>query len=381
MRILHLIDYRPPAESRHRRASGGDEAVLACAALAARTPEHSHSLCVIGGSWTESRAAACGFPTTDRVHVPFHEAARAARGLRSLIADRGRPDAAVCWSTATAGVAMRVLQAGTRIVAVPFNAPPPTSDGAPHDAFLIAAAEMSGGVEQVYVAAPLRSHRSWGEEVHIGDATPALAPPPHPWTRDALRASAGIDPGAVVVVLLSPGGCADAHRFVFVTSLCAAAGADVVALVPRQSLQRARALRLHRLYGRPRRLIVSDLALPELLAAADLAVCGDPFIGASAVAIAAAHRAGVPVLAPDTCAPPALYTPEAADACIAHSSTAAEIARRLVPLVLDVPARRVLGDGLASLEASDAPVFDLIRAAWSGAGRDVPAGVSPACAT
>ncbi len=316
MRILHLID-QPAAARGAERPTDPDAALLLCRTVVQRLPEFEHSVCLIGGSALEERAAGVGLPATDRVAPPLGLTVKAKRGLAAYLRDRGEPDVVHCWS----GTTVPLAAAATR--------------------------------------APLcmTPRGAWaGVDLRVSPAV-----------RAASRAALGVEDERPVVLLIGgEPGEADALRLVFLLGLLCVADYEGVWLMPASSARIARALRFHYGSGWRSRLVVTGRSFAEQVAGADVGV----WLGAawadsvglgpsdeSAVLIGAAMGAGVPVVAPRSPAIAGLYSEAAAGECAAFNATVAEVARKLGPLVGD-RARLAALRGITSGPHASGPSFE-----------------------
>lgn len=270
MRVLHLVDVgEDPVASRVE--CGGQGAACLCAAAIADATRDDHEVCLIGGSASERAAHRLGLTTTDRVAPPLGMAELAWPGVNALLRDRGFFDAVVCWSPASLRLAERTRAKRTpRLVVMPSGLGPLRSQ-----------LPRRAHSPVVVVADDGRRARAWASE--LGSIRPTMvAPlPVLPRTveapRERLRGKLRLRADHVAVALV--GHCCvdvDALRFVHVVNLLAAAGLDVVGVIPRGAGRLARALRAATALPRPPRLIVSDATQLEQMAACDVAVWTGP---------------------------------------------------------------------------------------------------------
>jgi hypothetical protein len=339
MRVLHLID--------GGEDSGPPGDALAACRLLMEGTRADHEVCVIGGSRLDSEAEAAGLAEWDRIGAPLGRAALATRALRRYVLDRGGADVAHAWSVETLRAARRAVPEIPR-VATPLSFPFATA----------AVAYLArGALLGVCGDAAAREWIDTGAPPARVKALAPLALPPERVGRSGLREALGLGDADVGLLLLGSPPHADALRFVFLVGLLSKAGVEVTAILPRGAAHWSRGLAFARAIGGMARIIVSDLPARQLLVAADLgAYVGGgpgptsslpPRPAAAAVALAQAVAAGVPVAAPawgaTDLAPPADW----AAACLGTNATLPELARVLLPLVVDARLRaRIASVGL-----------------------------------
>jgi hypothetical protein len=361
MRILHLIDHGVNRSS-GRAEAGGDAAMLACRSLIDHAPAHEHQVCLIGP--TSVRATARAHGLSDELHLPapMGRPILARWALRRLVADRGRPDLVQSWSPDALGLQQAAMPR-VPSAAVFFVHPDRTGN----DAALsfrpsgLGARWLARALERTsLVVLSETSKGAWKDSfaaIRSARVAPLPAAPIPAADSDGcgakigFRRDHGIADGDLVLLLLGQTSSqADAMRFMFLLDVLHVSCPGIVGLVSSGADQISRGLCFQARRRNSWRVFVSDRPLPDLLSAADLAVsCGDRFSAMSgaaapcasaAVQIGAAHRMGVPVVAPREVASPALYDHDAQEACIAFNAALPELARKLLPLHSD---RKLLG--------------------------------------
>jgi hypothetical protein len=339
MRILHLIDGGVHAR-RAWRATPTLDIELAAVALLGRRLRHEQTAFTIGPRALLERAAATGI---------------------NVLAGAPSPGAAI-------SAVERTLAAFG-----PFDALHAWGPDAVTPALAAAEAPGAGRIPVFALATPGRPDADGA--VTVIDSPPPVAPRPDAADRARLRAALGLTTATTAVLLLGDPPRADAVRFAFLLSLIAVAGIQTVGLIPASSAQVARADRLMR--SSPRvRIVVTDRPFRDLLAAADAAVFEGgghgptsslaPAPGIARWPIAAAHTAGVPVVAPAWAAPD-FYPADAAEAALSHNATIPDLARRLMPIVTDAALRSGLSASVrAHLEQAraDRRFCDAVEHAW-----------------
>jgi hypothetical protein len=308
MRILHLID-QPGTARDAQRPTDPDAALLQCGTLIRGLPQFEQSVCLIGGTWLEDRAAAAGIPAADRISQPLGITSKARAGLAAYLRDRGEPDVIHCWSGRAAEIARSIADAPVCLTPAGMGLGLPLG--------------LDGGAR--------------------------------PRTRRAL----GLRNDEVLVVLIGgEPGEADALRLNFVMSLLHVADGPAVWLVPSAAGRLARAQRFQWSSGWAR-LVTTDRPLVEQIAGADLGVwVGGPWSDAgpagpsqeAAVLISAALGAGVPVVAPRWPTVEHLYPESIAPDCLAFNAATAELARHVLSLAIDPGARRRVREALLAAE-------------------------------
>lgn len=349
-RVLHLVDQLPTAIGADRPMDP-DAALLCCAGLIRRLPEFEQSVCLVGGSRLEERAAGVGLPATDRIAPPLGLAARAIAGLRAFLQDRGEPEVVQCWSPST--LALAAAASTAPVCGVMLGQPRSPGWGA-----------SRVRVRRARLVV-FRHADAWSEVLGVHPGSIAMSPLPRadgaaaPAARVEARDRLGVSEGEVVLTIIGGApGEVDALRMVFVMGLIYEAGGRAVWVVPASSARLARSLRFHANSAWPSRMIITDRAFGEQVAGADVGFwlgapsadgSGEGPSPAGAMLISAALDAGVPVIAPRSPLTDAMYSEAAGGACLAFNSANAEIARKLLPLVLDrsrlADARRVVGAG------------------------------------
>lgn len=324
-RVLHLL--APPPTG-----PGLDGATLACAAALRRTPDHAHTVCILGAGEAETRAADLGLPTPDRIVAPLGRTALALSGLRRFVRDRGPFDAVQCWTKGIETTARRACGPTARILPLP-------------SAHVLAAA-----------AADSDSRTD----------------------RASARITLELDEHDFAVALLAdPPSAGDARQFIFLVGLLDIAGTTICGLVDARSASLPRARRFHARAQINWRLLVTRRAIPSLIAACDAAAVvarpTDTHAPPPAALIAAAHATGVPVVAATRIVQEPLYPDEARDHCAAALGSANAIAGALLRLTGDRPRLAALSDAVRRharelVERSDyARTLDL---AWRGRNHD-----------
>ena len=385
MRILHLIDHNGDRQTDGSEA-GGDAALIACRSLITQVPEYEHLVCLVGGS--DIRAIARSHGLSDAIHIvaPIGRPTLAYRSLRRIVADRGSPSLVHCWSVATLGL----LQA-----AIPHV--PCVSTLLQHPIRSIAHFEktirtigpaawwLSRSLRRTpLVVLSVESERAW-REAFENIRSVRVAPLPgadkcDAVSKEAFRDHHGIERNDLVLLLLgqSPGE-ADAMRFMFLLDLLHVSSPGIVGLVSSGAGQIARGLRFQSRRKNSWRVFVSDRPLPDLLSVADVAVCsGNRFCAmtgaaapfpSTAVHIGAAHRMGVPVVAPRSISSLALYPRDAEVACVAFNAALPELARKLLVLHNDRELlSRVTVSVTRAAEAMDGQGFaSAVQSAWQEA--------------
>lgn len=200
-------------------------------------------------------------------------------------------------------------------------------------------------------------------------------------SRDAaIRESLGLEPHDLVLLLLGAPDHGSAMRFVFLMGLLQCAKFPLKGVIPERTGDRARAGRFRRRAHKEIQIVVSARPMDQLARACDIGVWdgGGPgptsqwpaLAGDAESAIAVAHGAGLPTVAPAWAATERLY-PAAARSCAALNATVPEIARMLIPLVEDASRRRSLGDAVRAHAAEQdwAGAFArVVRDAWARLG-------------
>jgi hypothetical protein len=300
MHILHLLD---PARC-------GDEGILACRASAAAaspddpSPPQRHEFWIIGSAADERRARTLGICTSDRIHPRAR--AGAGRALRTLIRTRAVfPDIVQAWSLDALELARECFgdRDGPARVAVISHTPPAGPSSPPADERTSRAAhEVICTFDRATCAwlAPAGT-ASWGPSINLLEA-PAFPPGgPLAIERAALRNRLGLDGSDIAVaVLADPPGALDAAGAMFTAGVLHALGHRTVFLIRRGARHERRAAAYQRAHARRWGMLLCDLLLPELLAAADVALIeraaphGDsPTCGP--VALSLALSMGVPI--------------------------------------------------------------------------------------
>lgn len=385
MRILHLIDHNGAGPSDGSEA-GGDAALIACRSLVTQLPEHEHLVCLVGGS--DIRAIARSHGLSDAIHIvaPIGRPTLAYRSLRRIVADRGCPSLVQCWSVAVLSLhqaAIRDVPCAAALLQHPIRS-------SVHFEKTIrtvgpAAWWLSRSLRRTpLVVLSVESERAWHEAFENIQSV-RVAPLPGAETcdgasRETFRDHHGIEPNELVLLLLgqSPSE-ADAMRFMFLLDLLHVSSPGIVGLVSGGAGQIARGLRFQSRRKNSWRVFVSDRPMPDLLSVADVAVCsGNRFCAmtgaaapfpSTAVHIGAAHRMGVPVVAPRSIGSLTLYPRDAEVACVAFNAALPELARKLLVLHND---RELLSQVSVSVtraaEAMDGEGFaDTVQSAWQEA--------------
>jgi hypothetical protein len=201
-----------------------------------------------------------------------------------------------------------------------------------------------------------------------------------PAERGAIRRRLGLSPGEIALLMIGRGPHADGVRFVLMHGVLGIAGTRFTGVFTREAGQFARGIRYFLSAPPKNRLIVSDHAASRLLPGMDAAIFDGGGYGPSAglparpaagtMAIAAAHAAGVPVVAPSWAGDERLYPADGAGSLLAHNGAVLEIARVLTPLIADRGALAGLGrrvrEHLAS-QGPDAAFASAIDAMWARA--------------
>lgn len=329
MGVLHLVDLCPPGRGRGELPTS-DAQICAAAGVIAHTRAIGHTVCVLGGSWSERRAAACGLVTTDRIAPVLQEPPLAARTLRRFIADR----------TARPGAGFHVVQ--------------PWSERA------LRLAHAAVGPSARILDVP---------RVEAGSFTCA---PREAQARSRARERLGLGESECVVLMLAdPPHTGDSWLFQGIVGLLSVAGVETTALVPEGAARAGRAARLHARASHPARVAVSYDPLPGLLGACDVAVAAvNPATAErSRGGVALAMALGVPVVVPPSPTLAGLFDGAHATECVASSWTAPALCRVLMPLVLDAGRRDDLGRSLQQACArrdEGSAWHEMLERAWAG---------------
>ncbi len=387
MRVLHLID---SGKAGMWIAGRGDPVLRACRILHDRT-RHEHSLCVIGCAELEADARAMGLGVGARVVPPLGEPWLARRILRRVVAAGAPPDVLHCWSLATLRAARLALGDRLPRCATLLDAPELTrlpgagalAEARPaQSAPLIAVCSSAARAEWIALGFDPDRLIVMPPPVEAGDAPVA--------ERGAIRRRMGLSPHETAVLLLGAAPYADAVRWTFFHGVLGIAGKTFTGVVTREAGQFERGLRYFLSAPPKNRLIASNHAPIRLLAGMDAAVFDGggygptrglpPRPAAATMAIAAAHAAGVPVVAPGWAGDERLYPAAAAGPLLAHNGTVPEIARVLGPVVADRNLRVTLGRRVREHVAAERPASGFataIDAMWSRAVGRVPGAPVP----
>lgn len=387
MRILHLIDVGASTLEIGPEPAG-DAALYACRSLVARTRQTEHEICLIGGSNTRMSAEAHALDHAMHLRAGPGRIMTAKPAVRRVIAECGEPDVVHCWSEQTLCLAHAAVPGVPRAATLLQR---PTQFGA-----IGARSLPTERISRWRLGPALRGTalvvlaedalQAW-EDTFGNFRSIDVAPLPSPaelieTERDAKRRSVGIMPDEIVLLLLGQTAAqADAMRFMFLLDVLQTSGCACVGIVPRGASQLARALRFHAGRRRSWRVFVSERPLPDLLRIADVGVCeGDrswanpealPASTSATLLIAAAHRAGVPVVAPRSLAVESLYPHEVAEACVAFNASLPELGRKLLPILSD----RSLLESVSARASAAAAAIDglefaaMVERAWAAVRR------------
>ncbi|MFN7020061.1 MAG: hypothetical protein ACK4WH_01875 [Phycisphaerales bacterium] len=365
MRVLHLLDLR----------QGDVEQITACRA-ALQIAEAQHHVIAIGSARGIAPALSLGLSPDDVITPMGGPAELSARRLRRLVAARssrgfaiGSADLLQCWSVATLGLARLAFSGGPRRVGAllrhPAHAPATLLSDARRSLALVGARlwcfDRSTRAGWAGAASLLRGDRFSEQQIR-------LLPPPasvriEPADRAQLRARLGIREDQIAVGLVAcPPRQADARRFAFVLGLLYTTGASVSGLVPRGVVNLARASRFVRLHGHGWGFQSSDLPLPTMLSACDLAVWDAPpdrpsDSGTSgSVGLAIAMSLGLPTVATRHGVSEALLR-KIAPELLARDATQNALADRLLSIIADPSRRSAISADLQHAAAENTSAF------------------------
>lgn len=382
MKVLHLIDSGAGHRSEHCDASG-DAAMFACRSLQTQTPEHKHDICLVGGSGGPAIARSHGLNDVIHLAAPGDRRTLAFRSLRRVLTDRGRPDVIHSWSASALG--LHRAAASEIPAAATFIERPNTHRRFGSGVFPrrdTATWWLSRSLLRTSLTVFSEQSKSSWRQAFPETRSIRVAPLPRvnhriKVSKDSFRKNHGI--GEQELVLLSLGQSpaqSDAMRFMFLLDVLHVTTPGVVGLISSGSSQIARGLRFQARRKNSWRVLISDNPMPDLLAAADIAVCeGSRFTAVSdspacsastIVQICAAHQMGVPVVAQRNLISPQIYPPLAEKACAAINSALPELARKILPLHNDREHLALVADQVvAAANAIDGRDFAAtIEAAW-----------------
>lgn len=350
MRVLHVIDVGAAP------GPGWVDAAAGAAGAVVRGTGHEHTVALVGSDAGVARALRAGVGGCPSVVRIAGSGAGAARALWRVVVGAGPFDVVHAWAP------VKGLRAVRRLVTVsPLGEP------------------VESGAVVAPSAAAAERLRAEGQAAAGVVAVPAAVEGGREAARARVRREMGLSEEDAAVLLVGDAPRADAVRFAFLMSLLAVAGRHAVGILPAWAGQMARADRFVRGVARAR-VIVSARPLAELVAAADLGVfdgggagptsCAPPAPWAAGWAIAHAHSAGVPVVAPAWAATEDLYAEPVRQACVAHNSTLPELARRLMALVGCAAQRREIGRAAAAHAGAEESATRLVGAVerlWASA--------------
>lgn len=375
LRILHLLD-----------PHDGEEPALACRA-ALSIEGVSHDLWLVTDSAGEQRARQLGLATTDRVPTRRGTLGPIARGMRRLLQNRyddlglPTPDLVQCWSVRMLGIARAAFgkRAIPRCCVLTRTPLPPAT--LPITGKWFAQRSIERALDDTTLLALDPTIReAWAPAASIGRGglrmldnirlcePPVITPPPehspHAPARDEARAALGLKSDEVAIALLAdPPAAADAVRFAFLVGLIHCAGIRVVAITRPGTRGSRRSARFVAGHSRRWGLIETDHPLPNMLAAADIAVwdVGEDGVPSSGpLSIRAAMAAGVPIAA--------AWRPMAARAlgaaasdCLAASDTPQLVAGRMHALAQDATLRARVGEQCRRIAIESAQRDDFRR--------------------
>jgi hypothetical protein len=281
MRILHLVD----------PATCGDEGILACAAAIAPGPAPAypttHDVWIIGDEHAERRAWSLGISSTSRIHPRGATSGRREflGGLRRLWSARREsfvPHIVQCYSLDTFRAARACFggpASPARIAVLPRSPIGPARHQPASDLDLASGREVIATFDDAdrHRLAPLIGHPDdaarWLPTIRLLDP-PAFQPGgPIELDRTTIRESLGLDPADVALAWLAdPPAAIDAMHAAYSSGVLHAAGHGTVSLVRHGSRQERRSAAYIRTHSRRWGMLLVDLSLPELLAAADVCV-------------------------------------------------------------------------------------------------------------
>jgi hypothetical protein len=366
MRVLHLIDsgFRGDRPEAGRTALAWTDLAAASAAVLQRRSAADQTVCLLGPRGALARAQDEGLVVHVAAAPALGRPEAATPFMSRLLAHEGPFDLIHCWSP-EAAAAVTELVSPERLVTV-------SREGRP----------VAGGAAITFGPAA-------AEALGAGSGRVTVVPAPdvadRAARRRAVRAGLGLGPDEAAVLLIGGAPQADALRFGFMVNLLGYAGCGVVGLLPAWAAQVARADRFVR-YTARNRIVLTERPAADLLAAADLAVFEGggpgptsgfpPSPAAAQWAIAYAHGAGVPAVAPEWAAAECLYPP-VARGCLALNATLPELARALMGLVNE-PGRRLAAAG--ALGGGSGGFVRAVERAWAEAAGDPAPAVTEAVA-
>jgi hypothetical protein len=367
-RVLHLID-----------ATAGQAALMACRATVdlqgSAAGAWDQTVCLVGGSELERLTGHYGLDGRDRVSPPLGSAPLAWRGVRAFVRARGPFDVVQTWSVESLVLSLLAVSRTVVRSAVLLQRPGEFRGRATGESWPVLMRRALRGTD-VFLASQA-DNDAWAAAgadprrmVVAGSACPTTAPAAD---RRAVRQGLGIAENDLALLPIGDPESCDARQTVFLMGLMEVADRSACVIVPAAARHVDRALRFQRLGGRPHRLIISARPIRDLVAAADLGTWapppGDrqPASGAAGVWIAAAHAAGVPVVAPEW-ACPSLYAESAAETCLGRNGTPPELARKLDELIVNRELRNRTGAALRTAAQGSAamPLADAVVAGWDG---------------
>lgn len=318
--------------------------MLACRAAVAGLPQYSHSILLLGGTDSGTRAARFGLEFVDRLAPPLGDPALASPGVRRYLAMRGRYDIVQCWGTNFRKLVQRAGLGSMFVCEFDFE----TGGWAP-----------AGRVVDVPAWRSLPAHRAAARSRDNAGIH----------TRRMIRESIGLNDDDIALVMVAdPPSDGDAIRFAYLLSLLGVAGKPAVGILSRSSRRTRLAKDAQRVRHMHKPLIIVDEPLASVLPACDLGVFsvgsrfgepGESFTFANKTLLGCAHAHGIPVVT--ACAAAATCSH-----CIAPTPHPTRLARVISRLIVDQSALRDSRAAAVSSDANEsrARFVDSIRAGW-----------------